>query len=161
LQLSEPRFLADCCVGGVAKWLRILGYDTKYLHDANDSELIEIARKENRILLTRDREFLKRKCVMEANPVVLLLKSEDTLDQLVQVISHFDLNTKRGLTRCVVCNGLLSKVTVEQAAPYVPAFVAKTHTEFYTCLNCNKFYWRGSHLERMSKRLEGVGIHLA
>ena len=85
------KFLADVMLGRLAKWLRILGYDTLYFRDMDDQELIRRAVRDSRILLTRDRELSKRDGFR-----VLLIADEDLESQLAQILKTMDLEPHIG-----------------------------------------------------------------
>src|SRR5262249_46021950 len=109
---DDPRFAADCMLGTLAKWLKILGYDTLYLRKAEDAALVARARAEGRILLTRDRRMTERRL---ARPF-LLIRGESALDQLREVIDAAGLRLRedRVLTRCLPCNETTGEVEPER-----------------------------------------------
>lgn len=138
-------------LGTLAKWLRILGYDTQYDPDLDDHQLARLSRAENRVLLTRDRELARRRGLR-----VLLITSERLDDQIVQVLKELDLEPRRSFSRCPVCNALLSALDREMARSRVPAYVAETQTLFKSCPKCQRVYWRGTHWQRMDDRLARI-----
>jgi uncharacterized protein with PIN domain len=135
-------------LGTLAKWLRILGYDTCYDTALDDHGLVRLARAEDRVLLTRDRELARRRGVR-----VLLVESEDLDSQVDQVLSRFRLEPDRSFSRCPICNELLQPIDREAVLPRVPAYVARTHKTFRLCPACQRVYWRGTHWQRMDERL--------
>jgi hypothetical protein len=148
-------FIADAMLGTLAKWLRILGYDTLFDPDLDDYQLIRLARAEGRVLLTRDRELARRRGLQ-----VLLVTSEDLEDQINQVLAEWNLKPDHTFSRCPVCNGPLAEIDRETARSRVPAYVAQTQETFRSCLKCGRIYWRGSHWYKMHdqlQRLEGQG----
>jgi uncharacterized protein with PIN domain len=143
-----PRFVADGMLGNLAKWLRILGYDTDYVSSRDDNELVRIARAEGRILLTRDHQLAKRRGLQS------LLIEHDALEaQLGQVIQALGLALDNPFTRCPVCNAPLEQITGEEAAPHVPPFVLRTQPVFRRCPICQRIFWRGTHWQRMKEAL--------
>ncbi len=142
------RFIADAMLGTLAKWLRILGYDTLFDPDLDDHQLVRLARAEDRVLLTRDRELAQRRGVS-----VLLVASEDLDAQIGQVIADLHLEPDRSFSRCPVCNELLADIDREAVQERVPAYVARTHTRFKSCPACQRIYWRGSHWQQMDDQL--------
>ena len=147
--MNDPRFLADSMLGTLAKWLRILGYDTTYQAQLDDNQLVRLARAEGRILLTRDTGFLKRKGLRR-----LLIESEVLEEQLAQVLQAFGLHADNPFSRCPVCNTVLEDVPKYEAWGQVPPFVFHTQERFRLCPECNRFYWRGTHWQRMLERME-------
>jgi uncharacterized protein with PIN domain len=129
------KFIADSMLGRLARWLRLLGHDTLYFPSVEDRRLLRIARKENRILLTRDTRLVKMKGLQK----FLLLKENDTFKQLKTVITTFDLVPHGQLgtdgfeitpsmhSRCSLCNSPLEDIPLEQARPFVPDYVFRTN----------------------------------
>ena len=149
----EIRFVADTMLGRLAKWLRILGYDTLYPGQESDQRLARIANEEGRVLLTRDTELASRKGFQK-----LLILSNHLSEQLAQVIEAFNLSTKnRTLSLCLLCNKPLGEIEKEEARDRVPPYVFKTHPRFYRCPACHKIYWSGTHLDHIRKELEKLG----
>jgi len=147
--MNDLRFVADSMLGTLAKWLRILGYDTTYQAQLDDNQLVRLARAEGRILLTRDTGFLKRKGLRR-----LLIESEVLEEQLAQVLQAFGLHADNPFSRCPVCNTVLEDVPKYEAWGQVPPFVFHTQERFRLCPECNRFYWRGTHWQRMLERME-------
>ena len=148
-------------LGRLAGWLRLLGYDTLYYPHIEDSLLLRIAREEDRILLTRDTRLVKVRGLRN----FLLLSENDPLEQLKKVITvfnlhPFDLGRDRFETclysRCSLCNSVLEDVPKEQAKGRVPDYVYLTSEGFRKCQKCEKFYWRGTHQERLRKKLREI-----
>jgi uncharacterized protein with PIN domain len=144
-------FVADAMLGSLAKWLRILGYDTAYCPRWDDNELARLARAEGRALLTRDGPLARRPGLR-----VLLIAQGDLMAQLAQVIRAFDLDVGHPFTRCPVCNTPLEEVSKPTAWGQMPPFVFKTQDNFRLCPQCNRFYWRGTHWQRMQERLRVI-----
>ena len=138
-------------LGTLAKWLRILGYDTLFDPALDDHQLVRLARAEGRILLTRDRELARRRGLR-----VLLIASQQLDDQIDQVLADLALTPSRSLSRCPVCNDLLQPMPPEAARTRVPAYVARTHRTFRACPSCRRVYWRGTHWQRMEQRLARI-----
>jgi len=145
------KFIADDMLGRLARWLRIMGYDTKYCNRISDNELIKKARDEERILLTRDRLLSKRFVVP-----CLLIKSEDIENQLKQVIKRFNLDTKNLFTRCPSCNCELEEIEKERAYNNVPDFIFSKYDNFSVCKGCGKYYWKGIHWEKIKEGLNNL-----
>lgn len=149
----EPRFAADAMLGRLARWLRVLGYDTSYESRIEDEGLVRRALLEDRILLTCDRALPEEWRVAR----YLLLQPEAPLEQLRQVVEHFSLDPDRPLfRRCTHCNQPVE--TVERAAVVgrVPARVLDEHDRFSRCPRCTRIYWEGSHTRRMRHTLRRV-----
>lgn len=147
------RFIADAMLGTLAKWLRILGYDTLYDPALGDHQMVRLARADGRILLTRDTELARRRGLR-----LLFIASQDLESQIRQVVSVFDLQPDGGATRCSVCNELLRPIDRAQARERVPTYVAKTQTSFSICPACQRIYWPGSHWKRMEAWLSQLQL---
>jgi uncharacterized protein with PIN domain len=135
-------------LGTLAKWLRILGYDTLYDPRLDDHQLVRLARAEDRILLTRDRPLAGRRGLR-----VLLIAGQELDEQLRQVLVELELEPDRAYSRCPVCNGLLEAISHEEARAQVPPYVARTHTQFKHCSSCGRIYWQGTHWQQMEEHL--------
>ena len=144
--LRETRFVADAHLGGLAHLLRMTGFDTLYDNHYQDDAIERIAAAEGRIVLTRDRELLKRRGITHGC-YVHALRSEL---QLREVFDRLDLaRSARPFTRCLSCNALLRPIDALEAAPRVPPRVRAHYERFVTCDGCGRIFWEGSHWRRM------------
>jgi len=143
------RFLADEMLGRLAKWLRMLGYDTLYHQHLGDNELARLARAEGRLILTRDTKLARRRGVR-----CLLIKSELIEEQLPQVVNDLGLVPANPFSRCAVCNTPLEEIKRSAAKERVPPYVFRTQERFKLCPQCGRIYWRGTHWEGMKERIE-------
>jgi len=148
---DELRFLADDMVGRLARWLRILGYDTYYTAPLPDEDLAGIARREDRIVLTRH-EGLRE---LFPDLRIHVLQDENPWIQLGETVRHFDLDTESGLffTRCSVCNGLLERIEKTEYREEIPPRSYEAFDQFWRCPDCGKIYWEGTHVSRMREQL--------
>ena len=150
---ERPRFLADAMLGRLARWLRVLGYDTSYDALLPDAALVALAGREGRVLLTRDRHLLREL----RPPLALEVRSDDPLAQLRDVIGALALAPPLELfTRCLVCNTLLDEVPAEAAAAVVPPESRGLPGPVRRCPECDRVYWPGSHVRRMRHALDGA-----
>ncbi|MCU0860886.1 MAG: Mut7-C RNAse domain-containing protein [Methanomassiliicoccales archaeon] len=145
----RPRFIADGMLGSLARWLRIMGYDTVYERDRADGEMLRRAQEEGRTLLTRDQELAAR-----GAPGSVHVRSEDLDEQLGQLVAEMGLSAEGEMTRCTTCNGPLEVVGKESLEGVVPKGALDSHDEFYRCASCGKAYWKGSHWTNIRKRLD-------
>ena len=153
IERVEPKFIVDENVIKLGRWLRMLGVDAAFYPISSDNELIRIAIRENRIILTRDRHFLDRrvKC--------FLVKSIDPIEQLCQVIEAFELeiSEERFLSRCLECNVPIEEVKdKEEVRELVPPYVYRTQKRFFRCPKCGKIFWSGTHVKNMRDKLEPI-----
>jgi uncharacterized protein len=149
--LMNIRFIADRNLGTLAKWLRILGYDTLYERENADLNLIKRAAEEGRVVLTRKRDLGRR-----PQPVrLVVVKADHARDQLTEVLEVLTIipNPMKRMTLCLRCNALLESIPKENAEGLVPAYVHQTYGEFRRCPLCGRVYWPGTHRERVEERL--------
>ena len=143
------RFLVDGMLGRLAKWLRAAGHDTVYEPPFDDLSLVERARREGRVLLTRDQELARRRGLR-----ALWIEDLDLGGQLQQVLSLFP--APGGVSRCLVCNVLLEEVPLAAVQDFVPPYVRQHQEHFWLCPSCRRVYWRGSHWQHMQERLQSL-----
>jgi uncharacterized protein with PIN domain len=157
-QPDQPilRFIADVMLGRLARWLRILGYDTAYDKAITDEALVERAVREDRWLLTRDKNLALRRLLRGRHTLIL---NDDVEGQLHQL--HRDLKIELGLThqrayRCADCNVALSAIPHNDAASLVPPFVAEQYQAFLQCPHCRRVFWPGTHWQDLDRRLTAI-----
>ena len=147
---QEVRFIADAMLGRLARWLRLLGFDTLYYPHISDSDLLKFALREERVLLTRDTHFLKMKNLNN----LFFVRSEDPLEQVKGVMRTFAVK-EPGPGRCARCNGILGKVEGRDSIKdMVPEYVFLHCSTFLRCEACGSVYWEGTHLRRFRKMLD-------
>jgi len=150
---GRVRFVADAHLGGLARLLRMAGFDTIYRNTLHDAEIEAIALDEGRAVLTRDRELLKRRGI-EYGCYVRALKAEA---QLREVVDRFGLAERmRPFTLCLSCNSPLRPIAKADVLDRLPPRVAATQDEFSTCDCCHGVFWKGSHWQRMADVLDTV-----
>lgn len=131
-------------LGRLARWLRMMGYDTLYAREEDDSTIVELSSSQRRIILTRDRQLTLRK------GVDALFVSDSKLEaQMSQVAEVYSLHFREDLMRCSECNGSLVKAAGEELRDLVPDGVLSRFSDFQRCSACGKVYWKGSHWERI------------
>ncbi|RLF49077.1 MAG: hypothetical protein DRN20_03020 [Thermoplasmata archaeon] len=148
------RFLVDRMLGTLVKWLRILGYDTLYAPEGDDEKVLVIAKKENRILLTRDKDMEARAKKLGISS--LYISSDSLNEQISAVAKKFGINAENALSRCAVCNVEIEVVEKEGVRGKVPEAVYMLKKEFWVCRNCGRVYWVGTHWDGIKKRLNGI-----
>ena len=150
------KFLVDGMLGGLARWLRILGQDVRYETSAGDNELLQIAENENMILLTRDTELSER---AEARKLSSLLVVGDTeKERMAQVARAFRvrLDIRMAMTRCPECGSSLNEASKAELAGKVPETSLRLYNKFWICADCGKPYWLGSHWKQIRQTLDDV-----
>jgi len=146
--LRRPRFVADVHLGTLARYLRLLGFDTRYGNDLGDAELAELTARERRVLLTCDVGLLKRKAVVRGQ----WLRSRDPERQVEEVVEALQLTRAfRPFTRCLTCNGQLAVLARTDVNGLVPPRVYRRFRSFRQCRECRRVYWRGTHYARLQR----------
>lgn len=153
MPLRNTRFVADAHLGGLAKLLRLAGFDTLYDNHFHDDDIVATAAREGRIVLTRDIELLKRKDVTHGC-YVHALKPEQ---QLLEIFRRLDLTASaKPFSLCLECNAPLRPIAKSEVLERLPESVREQHEHFATCDICRRVFWEGSHWRRMRTLLAGV-----
>ena len=154
---GPPKFIVDLNVGRLARRLRMMGYDAVFINGLDDDELVRIALREGRILLTKDQGIMRRRIVACGKVRALLITDGDVRRQLRQVVRAFDLEAgSRPFTRCMECNEPLHARTKAEVRHLVPPYVYATQDQYMQCPRCGRVYWRGTHWERMNHEIRGM-----
>jgi hypothetical protein len=150
------KLIADAMLGGLARWLRVLGVDVTYDPRWDDAELVERSVAEGRVILTRDRALVLRRRARNH----LFVRSGEIAEQLAQVFGElrFAPEPESFLGRCLRCNDALAPLSAEAARSRVPEYVAETQPEFRECPRCRRVYWPATHVRRMRERLRALGL---
>jgi hypothetical protein len=149
--LRDSRFILDVHLGKLARLLRMLGFDTLYDNGWDDPEIVERARAEGRIILTRDGGILKRREVTHG----YLVRSDEPAEQAAEVLRRFDLSGRVApFRRCMACNGIIEPVPREEVVDELLPGTREAFSEFFRCRNCGRIYWKGSHYEEMLEKVE-------
>lgn len=142
------KFIADCHLGKIAKYLRLFGFDTLYYNHIADSEIIKIAIAENRIVLTKDRELYE----ILTSKRAYYVKHKKFDSQLIEIFKHLYLKPLiNPMQRCLICNELLILTPKDELKNLIKDKIFKRYAEFKLCPKCNKIYWEGDHYKRMVK----------
>ena len=153
--LRRPSFCADAHLGGLARFLRMLGFDTTYDNAVDDRELRALAAREHRILLTRDRDLLK--CADVTHGCFVHQRKPEA--QMREIVRRLQLERDaRPFTLCLNCNARLEPVEMAAIAWRLPPKVARHYTHFRVCRACDGIFWEGSHWKRMRELLAGLGV---
>lgn len=148
---EAPHFVADAHLGGLARFLRMLGFDTLYANTITDREILELAARERRIVLTRDRELLKCREVMRG----CFVHAKKPEAQLREVAGRYGLERHmRPFTLCLHCNLPLEAIERNAVRERVPGRIAERYAQFAHCRGCERIYWEGSHWARMREMLD-------
>lgn len=148
------KFIADGMLGKLTRWLRILGHNVKYSNKLDDSQLVTIAKKERRVLLTRDLELYQQATAKGINAFYIDGKTE--AEKLAKLAQRFNikLEVDLALSRCPKCNTRVKPVPKEKVEDKVEKTTYLYYDEFWECPKCRQIYWQGAHWTRIRKTLE-------
>jgi len=153
----QIKFIADSNVGKLARWLRMIGYDTLLFTERDDSKLIKIALKESRVILTKDTQIIKRRLVTDGKLKAIFIKHDDPKAQLQQTVKTLKLDYHfRPFSLCLECNQALIPRSKDEVQSLVPSYVFKTQKQYTECPSCYRIYWQGTHWQAMVKELENL-----
>ena len=160
-QEKEVRFFVDAMLGNIAKKLRVLGYDSKYFSDIDDEQLINEARKENRTIISKDGELVKKAEKLGMKPV--FITKNDEIDQFLEIIYQTKLYISQidgNSARCPKCNSITESIRKATVKEKVPVKVYETNDYFWKCKNCSKVYWEGTHIKNLQKFVSEINERL-
>jgi len=148
------KFIADGMLGKLTRWLRILGHNVKYSNRLDDNQLLTIAKKERRILLTRDLELYQQATAKGVN--AFYFEGTDEAERLAQLAKRFGIKLEVDMTisRCPKCNTRIKPIEKEKIADKVEKSTFTYYNEFWQCPKCEQIYWQGAHWTRIRKTLE-------
>jgi uncharacterized protein with PIN domain len=147
------RFIADAHLGGLARLLRMIGFDTLHQNHFDDAEIERISAAEGRIVLTRERELLMRRGITHGCYVHAVRSAQ----QLREIVDRLDLaRSARPFTLCLHCNTPLRPINKADVAPALPPTVLAHYDRFSRCDVCDRVFWEGSHWRRMRSMLDGL-----
>jgi uncharacterized protein len=153
-QNETPKFIADINVGKLAKMLRMMGFDTLIFKGADDADMLTLAAAEDRIVLSRDTRLMERRGIARGKIKAILIKSDKAAEQIKQVMETLHIReTPQPFVLCLECNERLVPRTKEEVAGRVPEYVFKTQQEYMECPACCRVYWKGTHWEKMTEKL--------
>jgi hypothetical protein len=151
--MKELRFVTDGMLGKLTRWLRMLGHNVEYARSIDDKALIQKAKKENRILLTRDIELYRQAVGKGAE--TFLTENPDQTANLAQLAKRygFELEINVKTSRCPKCNGKIKIIPKALVADKIPKTTSLNYEEFWQCQNCAQIYWHGAHWKRIERTL--------
>lgn len=151
--LRDIRFLTDAHLAALARRLRLLGFDTLHADEQDDAHIALLSVAEKRVLLTRDRELLKRKQIAHG----CYIRQGEPSAQLAYVLQRLDLRrSARPFSRCIECNGVLEETSRAAVKDFVAESIVRRFRRFWQCPGCRRVYWRGSHYRSLLERVAGA-----
>jgi uncharacterized protein len=150
------RFVVDGMLGGLARWLRMLGYETEYDSKMDDNTLLQHSQPKETILLTRDEELHNRARTRGIASILVLGETEE--DHLAQLVKNLGISLEIDMTatKCPKCDSALHEISKDEASKSVPSASLKLYDRFWKCTaaNCGKTYWVGSHWKNIRQTLK-------
>ena len=150
------KFLVDHMLGKLVKGLRMLGYDTIYYRAADPHQMIQLARQEGRMILTRNTKLIPKR----PEDRIVRVTEDIPSQQLRELVDKklIRLDEEEFFSRCLLCNALLAEIPRSEVEGKVPDFTFYQQKEFFQCPQCKRIYWQGSHQENMQKKIEELRI---
>jgi uncharacterized protein with PIN domain len=145
---EDPKFICDFMLGRLAKWMRLLGFDTAYFRNTNGKTIIYHSKKGGRTILTRS------KILSEKYDDLILIESENLIEQLKQITNIAKINLP--FSRCPICNIQTKKVDKEEIKNAVPPYVLEIHNDFKRCPECGRVFWKGTHYKEIKKVINEI-----
>jgi len=158
---SEPIFFVDAMLGNIARKLRLLGYDSQYFSDIDDEKLIDSARKEKRIIISKDEELIKK--AQKLGMRTIHITKEEEVEEFLEIINSVNLKRIQingNIARCPNCNSLTESVDKEIIKERIPQGVLKLNDKFWICKYCNQIYWEGTHIKNLQEFVGKVNERL-
>jgi uncharacterized protein with PIN domain len=154
------KFIADGMLGKLTRWLRILGHDVEYSNKLDDAQLIIIAKKERRTLLTRDLELYQQATAKGIDAFYLNGQTEE--ERLAELAKRFGikLDVDMATSRCPKCNTRVKPIQKEKVTHKIEKSTFQYYNEFWKCPKCGQIYWQGAHWTRIRKILENANENL-
>ncbi len=152
-------FLVDAMLGNIAKKLRLLGFDSEYVFDIDDSELIEKAKNEHRTIISKDRNLIDRANKNEISSVYITKENE--IQQFLEILetTHLQFDEISGdSARCTKCNSQTSKINKLEIEHKVPPGVLEFYDKFWKCSMCDQIYWEGTHIKNLQEFVHKIKL---
>lgn len=164
--LPKERLIVDEMCGKLAKWLRLLGFDTVYIKNTksidekvDDDYILSKAILENRILVTRDVNLYNR--AIKIGIKAILIDKDDIASKLAKVLDK--ITNSRVLEirpRCPTCNNELHLLNKKRFEDKLPRNVYRFYDKILYCNKCDKAYWFGSHWDTIREIVSRIGYRL-
>jgi uncharacterized protein with PIN domain len=141
-------------LGKLTRWLRMLGHDVNYYRSIDDKQLIELAKSEKRVLLTRDLKLYQQAVTQKVEAI--LVEATDEAEKLADLANRFSfkLEIDLSVSRCPKCNTTIEAVSKEAVIHQIPEATSTYYNDFWKCPHCGQVYWQGAHWKRIEKTLK-------
>ncbi|WP_287585377.1 Mut7-C RNAse domain-containing protein [Candidatus Borrarchaeum sp.] len=157
MEKLSPKFVVDSMLGRLARWLRLIGYDTLYFKIVSDEELLERTRSENRFLLTRDKRLHQQAIREELHSILIPVRSNSEVLAFLSKTFNIQFDIDPSSSRCPLCNGKITSAEKENIKSKIPTPTFKKYDQFWQCIHCGKIYWMGKHYKSMRKIIAEIG----
>jgi len=160
--MNKPRFIIDSMLGNLATKLRLLGFDSKFYSDINDIKLMEIAKNENRMLVTKDVQLARLSTKRQVE--VIQITEYDEIEQFFQINNKVRLERcfiKGDSARCTLCNGLLHNIEKKYVKEKISMVLIERVDNFWECMDCKKIYWEGTHIKNLQQFVDKLNDRLS
>ncbi|HET8720312.1 MAG TPA: Mut7-C RNAse domain-containing protein [Candidatus Nitrosotenuis sp.] len=159
--MNNPKLIIDSMLGTIAKKMRILGFDCKYFNTVGDEDLLLVAKKENRTIITKDNKLADNAAKHDIAVVKVSLQTER--EQLLEIAKAFgwkkyEYDADRA--RCPVCNGTLQQIQKKMTIDMVPPRIFEGVERFWICQHCYHLYWIGTHIRNLEKMIGEINGEL-
>jgi uncharacterized protein with PIN domain len=153
-------FLVDGMLGNIAKKLRLFGFDSEYFSDIDDSKLIEKAKNENRIIISKDRHLIDR---AKKNEVLsIYVTKENEVEQFLEILETTNLQLdgiSGDVARCTKCNSTTSQISKLKIGNKIPQGVLEFNDKFWKCDKCDQIYWEGTHIKNLQEFVRNINLY--
>jgi len=147
---KEPSFFVDAMLGNIAKKLRLMGYDSRYMASIEDDELIKQAENDKRIIISRDEDLVRRGLKIGIRSI--LIKNKKEIDQLREIINELNLKIIKisgDSARCPKCNSKTQSIIKKNIQKKIPDKILEYNDKFWKCKSCEQIFWEGTHIKNL------------
>jgi len=149
---NEPTFFVDAMLGNIAKKLRLMGYDSRYLADIEDDELITLAKNDNRIIISRDEDLIRKALKYDIKSI--FIKNKEEIEQFREIINQSNLKIIKingHRARCPKCNSKTHSINKKNIQKKIPKRILEYNDKFWECKTCDQIFWEGTHIKNLQK----------
>ena len=153
-------FLVDAMLGNIARKLQLLGFDSEYHSDIDDLKLIEQAKNEQRIIISKDHNLIARAKKQGVRSVYVTKENE--IEQFLEILETTNLQLDEisgDVARCTKCNSATSQISKLKIGNKVPQGVLEFNDKFWKCDKCDQIYWEGTHIKNLQEFVHKINLY--